>query len=63
MSQQNYTDMAESELGKALNEKRKELREFRFNIAGTKTRDVKEGRNLRKDIARILTELNQRVTS
>lgn len=59
----NYTDMSESELIKTLNEKRKELREFRFNIAGTKTRNVKEGSNLRKDIARILTTLNKRVVS
>ncbi|MEX0930101.1 MAG: 50S ribosomal protein L29 [Candidatus Paceibacterota bacterium] len=56
---QNYTDMSGSDLVKTLAEKRKDLREFRFNIAGTKTRDVKEGRNLRKDIARIHTALNR----
>ncbi|MEX1026844.1 MAG: 50S ribosomal protein L29, partial [Candidatus Paceibacterota bacterium] len=60
MAQQNYTDMSESDLIKTLGEKRAALREFRFNIAGTKTRDVKEGRNLRKDVARILTALHQR---
>lgn len=36
------------------------LREFRFNIAGSKTRDVREGRNLKRNIARRLTELNAR---
>lgn len=44
------------ELGKLLVEKREALRAFRFGIAGTKTRNVKEGKNLRKEIARILTE-------
>lgn len=41
-----------------LAEKRAALRSFRFNIAGAKVKNVKEGRNLRKDVARILTELN-----
>ena len=44
------------ELGKLLVEKREALRAFRFGIAGTKTRNVKEGKSLRKEIARILTE-------
>jgi len=48
------------ELKKALVALRKDLREFRFSIAGSKTRDTKEGRNTRKEIARILTELNAR---
>ncbi len=36
------------------------LRNFRFGLAGSKSRNVKEGRNLRKDIARIKTELRSR---
>lgn len=45
------------ELEKALYDKRVALKNFRFGIAGSKVRNVKEGRELRRDIARILTEL------
>lgn len=48
------------ELEKDLQTKRKSLRDFRFGLSGSKTRNIKEGANLRKDIARILTELNYR---
>lgn len=48
------------ELIKMLAEKKEALRNFRFNIAGGKIRNTKEGRDLRKEIARILTELRQR---
>lgn len=50
----------DKELAKELVEKRDELRQFKFGIAGSKVRDVKTGKNLRKDIARILTEQNAR---
>lgn len=43
-----------------VHEARESLRKFRFGISGSKTRNVKEGRNTRKHIARILTELNRR---
>ena len=49
-----------AELAKLLSEKRKALRLFRFGIAGSKAKNVKEGRNLKKEIARILTEINAR---
>lgn len=48
------------DLGKTLNDKRESLRNFRFGSAGSKTRNVKEGRATRKEIARILTEMNSR---
>ncbi|HEC32867.1 MAG TPA: 50S ribosomal protein L29 [Candidatus Kaiserbacteria bacterium] len=48
------------DLIKTLNEKREVLRKFRFGISGSKTRDVKEGKNTRKEVAQILTELNSR---
>tara|TARA_B100000683_G_C12134558_1_gene409128 strand:- start:14 stop:196 length:183 start_codon:yes stop_codon:yes gene_type:complete len=51
---------SEKELMKDLLEKRKAIREFRFNIAGSKLKDIKEGRALKRDVARILTELNAR---
>lgn len=47
-----------ADLAKLVASKREELRAFRFGGAGAKTKNVKEGRNIRKDIARILTALN-----
>lgn len=44
-------------LNDLLAQKREALRAFRFGSAGSKSRNVKEGLNLRKDIARILTVL------
>ncbi len=37
-----------------------QLRVFRFDLSGSKIRNVKLGTRLRKDIARIQTELRQR---
>jgi len=48
------------DLEKLLKEKREELRDFRFSSAGSRTRNVREGRNTRKEVAQILTELNTR---
>ena len=48
------------DLEKDLDKKRKALRDFRFGLSGAKTRNIKEGQNLKRDIARILTELNSR---
>lgn len=48
------------DLEKLLKEKREELREFRFASAGSRTRNVREGRNTRRLIAQILTELQTR---
>lgn len=49
-----------ADLQKELVEKRDALRTFRFGEAGSRTRNVKEGRAIRRDIARILTEMNAR---
>lgn len=49
---------SEKELMKELAEKRDALLKFTFGTSGSKTRNTKEGRNLRKDIARILTLRN-----
>ncbi|MFZ2621177.1 MAG: 50S ribosomal protein L29 [Minisyncoccia bacterium] len=48
------------ELGALLTEKSLALRTFRFSVAGSNTRNVKEGNALKKDIARIKTLLNQK---
>ncbi len=46
------------ELLKLIFEKKNALQAFRLGNAGSKTKNVKEGRSLRKDIARMLTEIN-----
>lgn len=48
---------SEAELAKLANDKREELRALRFNVAGSKNRDVKQVQKLRKEIARALTQL------
>ena len=48
-----------TELTKMLMEKREALRTFRFGIVGSKTRNLKEGRGIRKTIAQILTLMNK----
>lgn len=49
-----------SELLKAVADKREALRTMRFSAAGSRSRNVREGRTLRKEIAQILTELRSR---
>ena len=53
-----FAKKSPKELTTLLTEKRLALRNFRFSIAGSNTRNVKEGSALKKDIARILTILN-----
>lgn len=49
----------ENELKQMLKEKREALRVFKFAMSGSKTKNLKEGKNLKKDIARIMTVLNK----
>lgn len=51
-----------NDIKKELAESRKRLFDFRISVAGGKVKDVKEGRNIRKEIARMLTELSARRT-
>ncbi|MCX6738514.1 MAG: 50S ribosomal protein L29 [Candidatus Parcubacteria bacterium] len=51
---------SDQDLMKDLNEKREGLRDMRFNIAGSKIKNVKEQKGRKKEIALILTELNMR---
>jgi ribosomal protein L29 len=51
------------ELNKIVADKREELRALRFSVAGSKNRNVKLSRELRKAVARALTELNARKTA
>lgn len=59
MKKTSYVGKNKEDLVKALYEKRASLRSFRFGEAGSKTRNVKEGSAIRKEIARIMTELNK----
>ncbi|MGM0482329.1 MAG: 50S ribosomal protein L29 [Patescibacteria group bacterium] len=51
----------DTELIELLNQKRKELRDARFDTAGSKNKDAYFKRKIRRDIARILTEMRARV--
>jgi len=46
------------QLTKVVGEKREALRALRFNVAGSKNKNVKAARELRREIARALTALN-----
>lgn len=64
MKKTSYKDKPIKDLIKVLGEKREDLRKLRFGISGTKTRNVKEGASIRKDIARVMTELvSQRIAN
>ena len=51
---------AVQDLHKEIKEKQEALRKFRFGSAGSRARNVREGRTLRQDIARLITELKKR---
>jgi ribosomal protein L29 len=50
----------EKELNKILAEAREEVRKSRFNLAGASAKSAKATREQQKNIARVLTELNNR---
>ena len=52
-----YSNKTKEELLTLVSEKRRALHDFRFSVSGSKIRNVREGRALRKDIARALTAL------
>lgn len=47
------------DLRKLISEKKDALQAFRLGNSRSKTKNVKEGREIRKDIARIMTVMNQ----
>jgi ribosomal protein L29 len=59
MKKNSYTGKNIEELQKVIREKREALQAFRFGTSGSKTRNVKEGKMLRKDIARAETEMTR----
>ena len=52
--------LSDKELLKVLDEKRKAVRQFRFDVTGSKVKNLKEGGSIKKDVARILTEITLR---
>lgn len=52
------TNKTQADLAKLVSDKREALRVFRFGASGAKTKNVKEGRGIRKDIARIMTAMS-----
>lgn len=58
MKKTDFKTKSETELKKLLAEKKETLMKFKFGISGSRTKDVKEGKNTRRDIARIMTVLN-----
>ena len=52
--------LSDKELAKLLEEKRSAVRQFRFDVTGSKVKNIKEGGNARRTVARIVTELGAR---
>jgi len=58
MKTTDITTKTPADLAKLVADKREELRVFRFGGAGAKTKNMKEGKMIRRNIAQILTALN-----
>lgn len=60
MKTHSFKQNTDAELMQTLAQKREEVRAFRFGTAGSTARNVKVLHINKKDIARILTEVNKR---
>lgn len=60
---ENLKGMKENELKKKLADLEEDIRILRFKAEGSKSKNVKESATLRKQIARVLTEINSGVKS
>jgi ribosomal protein L29 len=60
MKAQEIKKQSDKELEKLLHEKQKEAQTFRFDLSGSKIKNIKAGATVRRVIARILTEINAR---
>lgn len=52
-----YKNKTKAELIKLATEKREALKNFRFGIAGSKTKNMREGRKIRREIAQLETQM------
>jgi ribosomal protein L29 len=59
-SKDNFKEMSKEDLVKKLNSLREDIRVIKFKMEGAKSKNVKEVSNTKKNIARILTELNKK---
>jgi ribosomal protein L29 len=57
---ENYKDMKEGELSKQLGTLREEVRVIKFKAEGSRSKNVKELGNLKKQIARIMTSQHKK---
>jgi ribosomal protein L29 len=55
-----FKEQTTEQIQKFVAETREKLRATRFSIAGSTSRNVKETKNLRREVARALTELSSR---
>lgn len=55
---ENFKNMKMDELKKKLVDLEESIRISRFKAEGSKSKNVKESTNLRKQVARVLTEIN-----
>jgi len=62
MKKEIFKTHTDADLARYVREKREELRRVRFSGAGSKNKNVKLVRTLRKEIARALTERNSRTS-
>jgi ribosomal protein L29 len=63
MKSNEFKNKNDQELRQILSEKREKIREIAFSSSGGKAGDVKERSRVRKDIARILTILQENVSA
>lgn len=55
-----FTDYSSDDLMKLVADKREALRTLRFSASGSKNKNVKQARTIRKEIARALTQTSAR---
>jgi ribosomal protein L29 len=58
--EENLKGMKKDELQKKLIDLEENIRVLRFKAQGSKSKNVKESVNLRKQVARVLTEINSK---
>ncbi|OGI86416.1 50S ribosomal protein L29 [Candidatus Nomurabacteria bacterium RIFCSPLOWO2_01_FULL_39_17] len=58
-TKENFKGMKKDELVKKLASLREDLRVLHFKAEGSKSKNVKESATLRKQVARVLTEMNR----
>jgi ribosomal protein L29 len=59
MNIKDLKNKTKAEIEKMLEEKKVALNAFKFGIAGSKIKNVREGRNIKREIAQIITVLKK----